>query len=1554
MVTHSDHATLTTGSRIRPVAGWWTLSRVTSLLAVFVVLAVLVFPASGMAATKRHVSLGPFGGAGGPSFEEPTSLAVDPATHDLLVFEQGDGSISRWHADGTAAEFTATGTNKIEGLESGSFYESQIAVAPPGSAGGTAGDIYVAEIYLGAVAVFGPEGESLGELTESSEGAFGEVCGVAVDGDGDLYVGDYESGIHKFAPSQGPLTAADNVANFAFPEACNLAAGAGPTEGDLFATTYGGLVKKLDATSGASLGEVASLTEVVLAADPDSGALLVGSGAEGILEYGASDSTAVLQSSIATEGAPHGLAVDPGSGRIYASEKGSDRVSVYSAYAYFPEVITTAASDREPTTAQLNGKVNPESEPLTECFFEYGPTTAYGLTAPCAEPDAAGVGSGESFVLVHAEASGLEIPQTYHYRLVAANAHGTVRGADQVVGAAGPGVGATTVSRLGSDFARLEGEVDPGGHPATYWFQYLPESAWLANGESFEGASPPTSVPAGGAAIGSGSGPVTVSEQLIGLAPGAAYRARLVAMSAGVTVAGPAVAFTTYVAALTGLPDDRAYEQASPVNKNGGNVQGGPGLIQASTAGDEIIFYSSSGLPGGEGAQEFPLFLASRSTLTWSTRGLQPGQNAGAIAKVVGWPEDLSRDYVRASNYGEAERLYERSTTTGALRQIMEPGARPLFAGASADGDVSLFEMDSATLPGAAGGGAPNLYVWDAKSGTLRLGDVLNDGVAPAEGAFAGSYAWFGGGEPTVGGAAGGQYTAPLHAISADGSHLWFTIAGGGRLYVRLNPTAPQSPLNSTGECTVSTDACTLEASESEKTNGSGPEGHDAAGRRPAAFMGATPDGSVAFFTSPEKLTNDATTAPEASPEIARAGIGGGGAEEAGFLPTTASGIAAGGGYLYWADGTAGTIGRAKLNGAGAATEVEDEFITGAAEPQYVAVDGEHVYWTNAAGGGEGEGTIGRARLNGTEVEDKFITGASDPQGIGVDAGYVFWANAGTHAIARAEIDGGSPEQALISTGAETPAGVAADSSHVYWTANRGNGVSFVVRAELDGAGETFHFDGAKLAGIALEGGHVYWVRQSAESIGRAEADLSGFEAEFVAGIGNAKGLTVDPEHLYWSTDGELEPNKGDDLYRFEAAAPKGHRLTDLTVDHQASDPNGAEVQGVLGTSEDGSYVYFAANGVLAQGAARGDCQRGEPSKDLGECNLYLWHDGAVTFVSQLDLGKPQASGDGYEASDAWDWAPREGSYVGADRASRVSADGRTLVFRSQAKLTSYDNHGQAEFYRWTVGGRVACITCDPSGAGPIDGATLSTIRNTPAPEGGFLSFTRNLSASGRRFFFESPDKLVAGDTNGDASCPELVEGARELATGIHSCQDVYEWEAPEPSNATDTCTTGSAQYVPAAEGCLFLISSGTSPEPSFFADASANGDDAFFFTSQGLVGQDTDELQDVYDARVGGGLASQNPTSSQPCGGEESCRGQAAAPGPSASPGSFAFVGPANQKPSKLKKCAKGKVKRHGKCVRQHKKKHHHHTRDRQQGKRQQKNKRKKRAAQKTHGGAK
>src|SRR6201985_2984585 len=102
----------------------------------------------------------------------------------------------------------------------------------------------------------------------------------------------------------------------------------------------------------------------------------------------------------------------------------------------------------------------------------------------------------------------------------------------------------------------------------------------------------------------------------------------LAAIAAPMTAAEaacPNEAFRTGPSAL--LPDCRAYEQASPVDKNGGGVEALPGSIQAPGEGGEAVtFFSQAGIPGGVGAQDYPTFLATRGAGAWGTEGLLPPQ----------------------------------------------------------------------------------------------------------------------------------------------------------------------------------------------------------------------------------------------------------------------------------------------------------------------------------------------------------------------------------------------------------------------------------------------------------------------------------------------------------------------------------------------------------------------------------------------------------------------------------------------------------------------------------------------------------------------------------------------------------------------------------------------------------------------------------------------------------------------------------------------------------------------------------------------------------------
>lgn len=978
------------------------------------------------------------------------------------------------------------------------------------------------------------------------------------------------------------------------------------------------------------------------------------------------------------------------------------------------------------------------------------------------------------------------------------------------------------------------------------------------------------------------------------------------------------------------LPDCRAYEQASPVEKRGEDARGTAQTVRASSDGNAISFLTTNGTGDREGGQDLPTHLASRGGAVWSTQGLLPNQElAGSGAQVLGWTPDFSEVFDSAWTGEESELLGEfrstglfaRSSSNGSLKMIAPrtPRLEPEFVGSSEDGSIVVFES-SVKLASVAGAleGKPNVYVWDRDTNVLRLASVLNEGEAPLEGALAGAYNWAAGTSPAAlhdggAGAEAGYYTQDNHVLSADGSRVYFTAGGSGTLYLRKNLSEKQSELNEAGECTEPAKGCTVVVSASQRST------PDPADTQPAAFAAATPDGSKALFTSSEKLTDEATTGPEqASPSIGRADLPSGDGKAPAFLSATAAGIAIDDEHLYWANAGQGTIGRAKLNSSGKATELESEFIKGVDNPRWLAVDDEYVYWTDPGQlEHEDEGSIGRARIDhGEPPKPDFITKLTSPKGIAVNGSNLYWTNVSDEkinarqgAIGRADLDGNGVETDWFDLGVRRePQGIALNSTSLYWTDQVLPGFSTIERVDLDGTNYGLlelseNNIAANPEGIALNATNVYWITRTPNAIGRANLELEGVsvEKEFIPLEGNLKDLKVDGEHVYWTLNGEPTPNPGNDLYRFNADTGG---LSDLSVDPK--DTNGAEVRGVLGASADGSKVYFAANGDLDGNgsASAGDCHSIEAKvkldSEVGECNLYL---------SRPDPANPGQAETVFvarvEGGDHGDWRPNSrnaGTHNYEPRTARVSADGNTLLFTSSKRLTPYDNEGISELYRYRVGeGALSCVSCNPAGATPEGkpdlGGTLKLSFLFPPDPAPLLS--RNLSASGNQVFFETTDALLPEDTNGEEGCPNTGP----FNGRYPSCLDVYEWEAQG---------AGSCESNEQDGGCLYLLSPPHSTDASFFGDASASGEDVFLFTREGLVRQDNDRLLDVYDTRINGGLVSQNEVPSS-CEGE-GCKLGSTAPPAFQSPQTPHFEGPPHAKEKPKPKCRKKKGSGKGK----------------------------------------
>lgn len=199
------------------------------------------------------------------------------------------------------------------------------------------------------------------------------------------------------------------------------------------------------------------------------------------------------------------------------------------ASAAAPTATTGAAAEIGQTTATLQGTVNPGGAETT-VRFEYGTTTAYGQQTPDQT-----VPAGDADAAVEAAVTGLSANTTYHFRVVATNADGTVSGSDATFKTdAAPRVPSVTKTGAGERGPRsvlLRTTIDPNGAATRYRFEY-------GSSTRFGSHTPDRQLP-------EGDSPVAVTELLDRLRPYKRYYFRLVATNSAGTAMSRTRTFTT-------------------------------------------------------------------------------------------------------------------------------------------------------------------------------------------------------------------------------------------------------------------------------------------------------------------------------------------------------------------------------------------------------------------------------------------------------------------------------------------------------------------------------------------------------------------------------------------------------------------------------------------------------------------------------------------------------------------------------------------------------------------------------------------------------------------------------------------------------------------------------------------------------------------------------------------------------------------------------------------------------------------------------------------------
>ncbi len=425
------------------------------------------------------------------NFRVLLGVAVNEATGDVYVVDRGNNRVEYFSSAGVfLGQFNGAGapTGVFSDPEAIAVDNSTNPLDP------SAGDVYVMDVGHSVIDKFSSTGAYVGQLTETSGGSHLEgLYGVAVDSNGLVWVYQYVGEIYSFS----------NALVNAFLSKRNSPEGAGPairgfavdSEDNLYVNHYVGEVsrfEKLNSSGARLILGVGSETSSAAAVDPTSNAVYI----DNLSSVGEFSSTGALLDRF---GSGHlsngsGVAVNASSELVYVADETADTVSIFHTILV-ADVSTGAVSAQVGGTATVGGVVNPDGVQVTSCVFEYGPTVAYGSSAPCVPSSP---GSGVAPVAVSGTLTGLQLGVGYHYRLVAGNANGTSHGEDGTF-VHGATVEDESVSNVASSSATLQAQIDPQGLDTTYRFEYGTSEAYGS------------SIPVPDGIVGSGPTGVSVS-----------------------------------------------------------------------------------------------------------------------------------------------------------------------------------------------------------------------------------------------------------------------------------------------------------------------------------------------------------------------------------------------------------------------------------------------------------------------------------------------------------------------------------------------------------------------------------------------------------------------------------------------------------------------------------------------------------------------------------------------------------------------------------------------------------------------------------------------------------------------------------------------------------------------------------------------------------------------------------------------------------------------------------------------------------------------------------
>lgn len=384
--------------------------------------------------------------------------------------------------------------------------------------------------------------------------------------------------------------------------------------------------------------------------------------------------------------------------------------------------------------------------------------------------------------------------------------------------AAVPEIPAAWVSDVTPTSAVLWAEVNPEGEATTYHFDYIAAAAYQANVEAgHDGFLGAVRVPgAKDAGIGAGAALLAVSQTLIAplnpLVPGSAYVYRPVAGNHSGPTIGPVHTLVTEEAGnVFALPDGRAWELVSPVDKGGGAIAApgslfGGGAIQAAPGGSAITYGSASSFGTAQGSPPASQYVSERDGAGWGTENISAPTRSGSYGD---HPDGVP--YRLFSPDLEAGLLFGGQPCRGVPGC---PSPAPPLPGSGAPGSYATYYLRDAsgayhsllvTADLTNSAVSPEHFTVSLAATSSDLSTVVLSSCAAltanATEIAAGPgecvdgernlYRRSGGGLELVNllpaastGSPGAQIAAPLGAVSEDGSRVYFTDSEDGFLYL--------------------------------------------------------------------------------------------------------------------------------------------------------------------------------------------------------------------------------------------------------------------------------------------------------------------------------------------------------------------------------------------------------------------------------------------------------------------------------------------------------------------------------------------------------------------------------------------------------------------------------------------------------------------------------------------------------------------------------------------------------------------------------------------------